>query len=38
MIVQTLPVLKFETELQTIKKRKNCYGDQFLAQDILAYM
>ena len=32
------PVLKFETELGSIKKRKNSFGDQYLAQDILAYM
>jgi hypothetical protein len=38
LIVKCLPVLKFETELSQIKKRKNVYGDQFLAQDILAYM
>jgi archaemetzincin len=36
--VKCLPVLEFETELGQIKKRKNVYGDQYLAQDILAYM
>ena len=38
LLVKCLPVLKFETELSAIKKRKNIYGDQYLAQDILAYM
>lgn len=38
LLVKCLPVLNFETELSAIKKRKNVYGDQYLAQDILAYM
>lgn len=38
MEVKTLPILEFEKELATIKKRTNYYGSQYLAQDILAYM
>lgn len=38
MLVKCLPVLEFEKELANVKKRKHTYGDQFLAQDILAYM
>ena len=36
--VKCSPVVNFETELGSIKKRKEAYGDQYLAQDILAYM
>lgn len=38
MLVACLPVLDFDVELKEIKRRKNYYGNQYLAQDILAYM
>ncbi len=38
MLVKRLPVIDFEKELRNIKKREGYYSDQYLAQDILAFM
>ncbi len=38
MLVKRLPVIDFEKELRNIKKREDYYSDQYLAQDILAFM